>query len=140
MSVITLNKDPSRKMLRQFGLIWLPLFGAMVGWMILRRTGKWNVAEGVWIVAAVLSLLSIVSLQIARLVYLGLSYLTFPIGFVVSYVALAIVYYLVMTPLALAMRAFGRDPLRLRAEPDETSYWTPRPARGRDADRAFRQF
>jgi Saxitoxin biosynthesis operon protein SxtJ len=138
--MITINKHPSRTMLRQFALLWLPLFGAFAGLMIWRRTGRITPAEVVWVVTAVLAAISIASVQAARLVYLGLSYVTFPIGFVISYVALAIVYYLVMTPLALVMRASGRDALRLRDDPAVTSYWMPRPGRGKDAERAFRQF
>jgi hypothetical protein len=32
-------------------------------------------------------------------------------------------YFLVITPLAIAMRAFGRDALERRLEPEPPSYW-----------------
>ncbi len=36
-----------------------------------------------------------------RAVFVGMSYLAWPIGFVVSHVILALVYYLVFTPIGL---------------------------------------
>ena len=61
-----------------------------------------------------------------RLVYLGLSYLTYPVGFAVSYVALALVYYLALTPIGLTMRLFRHDPLSRRFDPKAKSYWKAR--------------
>ncbi len=49
-----------------------------------------------------------------------------PIGWTISHVPIAALYYLVVTPIGLAMRPFGRDPLARRFDPDAQSYWTPR--------------
>src|SRR5262245_2437164 len=53
--------------------------------------------------------------------------LTFPVGWVVSRLLLAAVYYGLITPLALAFRLAGRDPLGRRPAPDAATYWRPRP-------------
>jgi hypothetical protein len=45
---------------------------------------------------------------------------------VVSPVVLGIMFFLVVTPIGLLMRAFGKDPLRLKRDPTTTSYWIPR--------------
>ena len=42
---------------------------------------------------------------------------------VVATVILAFLFYAVVTPTGLLMRAFGKDPLRLRHDPDAESYW-----------------
>lgn len=41
-------------------------------------------------------------------------------------VAMVIAFYALVTPVALLLRAFGRDPLRLRFEPGLDSYWVKR--------------
>jgi hypothetical protein len=46
-----------------------------------------------------------------------------PIGAVVSFVLLALVYFLVLTPLALVFRVIGRDELRLRRPSGGDSHW-----------------
>lgn len=45
---------------------------------------------------------------------------------VVSPIALGIMFFLVITPMGLVMRALGKDPLRLRLRPDAESYWIDR--------------
>ena len=47
----------------------------------------------------------------------------FPIGWVVSHALMAAIYYLVITPMAVAMRLLGRDPLDRRFDRDATTYW-----------------
>ena len=45
---------------------------------------------------------------------------------IVSQIILALLYYAVVTPTGLVIRALGRDPLRLRRDPRAKSYWIPR--------------
>ena len=56
-------------------------------------------------------------------VYLTLSYATYPIGFVVSHVVLALIYYVGFTFFGLALRLFRHDPLALRRDSNATTYW-----------------
>jgi len=53
-------------------------------------------------------------------------FLGFLIGLVVNPIVLGILFYGVITPLALLMRLFGRDPLRLRPNPALATYWRQR--------------
>jgi hypothetical protein len=48
------------------------------------------------------------------------------LGSVASPIALGILFYCVFTPLGLAIRLSGKDPLRLRFDPGADSYWIPR--------------
>jgi hypothetical protein len=45
-------------------------------------------------------------------------------------IVMGVLFFLVLTPIGLVMRAAGRDPLRLRFEPDRSSYWLPRAGQG----------
>lgn len=45
---------------------------------------------------------------------------------IVSPVVLGIMFYLVVTPIGILMRMFGKDPLRLRFDTDAKSYWIER--------------
>ena len=46
------------------------------------------------------------------------------LGKVMVYPIFAVIYYLVVTPTGLLLRAFGKDPLQRKAPPSAT-YWTP---------------
>ncbi|MGE0039752.1 MAG: hypothetical protein AB7H88_03920 [Vicinamibacterales bacterium] len=137
MALVRINHHPSRRDLRQFSGIWLPLFAALAG-----ASSYWggspDRAIAIWAVGGVLGVAGLLSLTFARWVFVGLSYLTYPIGFVVAWVVLSVVYGLVVTPIAFVQRRRGRDPLRLRRPPG--SLWVPRGPRGREAARHFRQY
>jgi hypothetical protein len=59
---------------------------------------------------------------------------------VVSPVVLAVLYFAVMTPFGLMMRAFGRDPMRRRFEPATASYWIRREPPGPPPESLREQF
>ena len=71
--------------------------------------------------------------------FVGLSVLFFPLGIVMSYVLLAALFFVVIGPIALFIRAFGTDPMHRKVEPSKGSYWT-EPEKGSTQDRYFRQF
>ena len=56
---------------------------------------------------------------------------------VVSPVMMGLIFFVVFTPVAIAMRAFGRDTMKRRFEPQRPSYWEPRDPPG-PADNSFR--
>ena len=59
---------------------------------------------------------------------------------VVHPIVLAVIYFAVVTPTGLIMRALGKDPLRLRFDPDATSYWIPRDPPGPEPESMKNQF
>ena len=59
---------------------------------------------------------------------------------IVSPAILAIIYFAVVTPTGLVMRALGKDPLRLRRAPDVESYWIHRKPPGPERESMTRQF
>lgn len=139
MSIIRINRNPTAKQLNQFGLIWLG-FLTFFGVMAWFKFGSPTVAKGLWIAAVVVPVIGWLVPAFMRLVFLGMSYAAWPIGFVVSHVILALVYYLVITPIGLAMRLFGYDPMTRRSDPDTGSRWVERAGADRGPESYFRQF
>lgn len=62
------------------------------------------------------------------------------IGWVVSHVIMTLIYFAVLTPIALIMRLFGHDPLRLRPDPGLESYWIDRPREAFSTRQCEKQF
>ena len=66
--------------------------------------------------------------------------LGFWLGRVVSPVMAGVVFYGVVTPMGLAMRLLGKDPLRLRWDPSADSYWIVRDPPGPTPESMADQF
>lgn len=129
--------NPSHRILRPFAGLWLAVFGGMAAWQGLVRGHPW-LGAGLAVAALTVGPLGLVAPGAIRPIYVGWMVLAFPIGWTVSRVLLAIVYYGVFTPVGLIFRLIGRDPLSRRFEPDRPSYWTPKAATT-DLRRYFRQ-
>ena len=116
------TRKPEPKLLRQFAGLWLVIFGGLAIWR------AWSTGVDGWVVAIATAAVVIGGLGLAwpgaiRYVYTGWMIAAFPIGWTVSQVVLAVVFYLVLTPIALIMRLAGHDTLALR-RPSAASYWT----------------
>lgn len=137
--MISINWHPSDRELRQFAGIWFPLFWVIVGGLILWRGGSSFVAGSIVVVAVVVGIVGLVWPRVMRPIFVGWMCAAFPIGWVVSHLLLAVVFYCVITPLGLVMRLCGRDKLRMRMEPEAKTYWVRKP-QAPPASRYFRQF
>ncbi|MDX2038559.1 MAG: SxtJ family membrane protein [Isosphaeraceae bacterium] len=108
-------RDPTPKLLRQFAAIGALIFG-FAGIRSL-ATGP-PTAAGV-VAAAVAVGFAVVGWARPKLlgpIFVGWSMLAFPIGFVVSQIILAAIFFGLFVPLGFAMRLSGRDPLALAAD------------------------
>ena len=129
--MLPIDWNPGARELRSFTRIWFPLFVVMIGSVLRWRFHLPDASLWAWGVGA------LADLRVARAVFVGLMVITYPIGLVVSTVALALLFYLVFTPLGWGMRLAGRDPLRLRTRADTTEW---QPITQDVDDRMFRQF
>lgn len=129
---------PSDRTLRQFAGLWIVFFAGLGLWQLL---GRQRLAAGLAleILAFAVGPVGLVRPRWLRPVFVGWMVLAFPIGWLVSHLMLAVLYYGIFTPLGLAFRLAGRDALALRPRPDQESYWSPKPA-PEDVRRYFRQF
>ena len=59
---------------------------------------------------------------------------------IVSPLVLAVMFYLLVAPIGLLWRVLGKDPLRLRFEPQAASYWIERRPPGPEPETFTNQF
>ena len=138
MAVLEINRNPSQRELRWFGLIVL-VFCGIVGLVLRMRFGLDTAAWIAWAVGALVAAVFYAVPPVRRALYVGWMYLFYPIGFVLSHIVLGIIYYLVLTPVGLLLRIFGRDSMRRWPAPDAETYWVRREAKIA-SERYFRQF
>lgn len=138
MALVDVKTDPSPKDLRVFGML-LPVFFAVFGWAIGHRSGSQAAASAIWAAGAGVVLVYFVQPRVRRPVFVGWSYLTYPIAWVVSHLILGAVYFVVVTPIGLLVRRLREDPMERRWDPATRSYWVRREP-DRDVPRYFRQF
>jgi hypothetical protein len=117
--------DPSNRVLRQFVALGMALLAGLA-WGQLRR-GNGLLASACLAVAVLAGPAALARPRLARPLFVGWMILASPVGWAVSRLALALLYYGVVTPLGLLLRLAGRDALGRRYEPGLASYWVARP-------------
>jgi Saxitoxin biosynthesis operon protein SxtJ len=130
--------QPSRRTLRQFASLWFVFFTGLACWQGFAR-GRVGLAFALGALAVSVGLLGLMSPQRVRLVYVGWMVLVFPIGWTVSTLLLAALFYAVFTPVGLLFKLVGRDALARRPRRWQDTYWAPKGAAA-DVRGYFRQF
>ena len=122
-----INFRPTTRTLRQFSGLWLVFFAGLAGWRAYRDEYL-TFALLFGVLAVTVGPLGLLRPQWVRWIYVGWMILAFPIGWTVSRVLLAMLYYGLITPIGLCFRLMGRDALALRPRPDLATYWSAKPA------------
>jgi hypothetical protein len=122
---------------RGFGLVFAGVFAVLALWPLIHGAQMRWWAAGV---GAVFLLLAV--FKSSLLAPLNRAWMRFGIllGKVVSPVALGVLFFLVITPIGLLVRMTGKDPLRLKLEPSDSSYWIRREPVGPDPESLTNQF
>lgn len=139
MALVSINREPTARLLRQFAGIWFPAACALLGYALWRRTGLRPLGVTIWIVAAFISLAGVVRPSVMKPIWILWMTAVFPIGWTISHLVLAITYYLVLTPVGMMLRATGRDPMQRTIDRQAKTYWQPH-QQITDPSRYFRQF
>jgi hypothetical protein len=148
MSFVTIDWRPGERHLRRFGVASLFVFGALAGFTLWRQSllgialtppTAAGVAGGLALLAAACGGLAWIAPGRLRLLYVGLMAASAPIGVVVAYLVMGLVFYGVVTPIAVIFRVIGRDALERELDPGAPTYWARR-APVADARRYYRQF
>ena len=115
---------------RKFGFVVGGVFALLGGLLAFwrHRTG-WGLALGIPGVALVLLAAAAPGLLAAP--HRGWLAFARVLGRINAFVFLSIVFFLILTPLGVVLRLFGRDELRRRGA-SPASMWTPYPERNRD--------
>ena len=145
--LVELNLDPDRKTLRQFGVIAFVGFGLLAVLAYYEKlifafglgTARLTVVGILMGIGTLALLFSLVLPKANRWLYVALSILAFPIGLVLSYVIMGTLYFLIIGPIAISFRLFGRDSMRRRYDEDAASYWT-KASPPRDKESYFHQY
>lgn len=130
MSFIDINKHPSDKDLRWFGVGFL-VFVVALGAIVRFQFDAARVSMAIWGFGATLSLVYVLVRPLRRHAYLFWMYLTWPIGWLLSSALLAFVFFVVVTPIAVLLRMAKGAPLERKPDRTTNSYWE---ARAEDGD------
>lgn len=115
-------------------LVGFSLLGLFSAW---RANGISTVAIVLWSIGLFLAVAAFVP-GFGRVAYLAVYLPTSVIGYLVSHVILALMFFLVITPLGIILRMMGKDLLRQQRQKGETQ-WTP--VKGlKSEDSYYRQF
>lgn len=122
---------------RSFGLVFAAVFTVVALWPLL--DGGWPR----WWAAALAALFAVVAtLRPAWLAPLNRYWtkLALLLHRVTNPLVMGVIFYAVVTPIALIMRALGKDPLLLRFDRQAASYWIERRPPGPAPESMRRQF
>lgn len=109
---------------RSFGLVFAVLFAALAAYLVYAHRG--GAAAASLAAAGALAALAL----FAPTLLAAPNRLWFKVGMalnaVVSPIVIGFIFFALITPVALALRATGRDELRRKREPAKPSYWIDR--------------
>ena len=110
-----------RKGLRDFGLTTgiaiVVIFGLFFPWLLERPWPTWP-----WVIAGMLWFLALLGPQWLRPVYRGWMKFGLLASRVMTPLVLGIVYFVIISPMAIIMRLLGKDPLQRSLDPEQKSY------------------
>ncbi|MFQ5428880.1 MAG: hypothetical protein ACE5E1_01110 [Phycisphaerae bacterium] len=147
MSLLQVDLNPPPRTLRQFGLIGLAGFGALAvlarfQWLLFAALPDSAVGSTVYALAGLAmfcGLFAMLAPTWLRPLFVVMTLITLPIGWVVSYLVMFVIFYVVLTPVGLVFKLIGRDAMNRQFDRSSATYWIKRtpPA---SAGRYFRQF
>jgi hypothetical protein len=112
---------PNIKELRKFGLttgiIVALLFGMFLPWIFSRPSPRWP-----WGVSSVLIIWALITPGTLKIVYSIWMRISHVLGYINTKIVLAIVFYLVFTPMGVLMKIFRKDPMRRKIDNGVISY------------------
>jgi hypothetical protein len=129
---------PTSRALRQFAAAWLVFFLAFGAHQYLVRK---HTSAGLFLMALALAvgLLGLIKPGAVRWVFVVWMVAAFPIGWLISLLMLLVMYYGIITPVAVFFRLRGRDLLGRKPAPTAATFWLPKQA-PQDVRSYFRQY
>jgi hypothetical protein len=123
----TLREDAqpiSDRLLRQFAALCVLVFGglSLVNLIVRHRSPTAGIFAGL----AAVGIAGLVRPRAIRSIFFLTMTVTKPIGWGISQILLAAIFYLVFTPLAIVFRMARRDPLSRARKTEVSTYWRKR--------------
>jgi len=138
MNLSDLPLNPTTRALRQFAGAWLVFFSLMAAHQYFRR-GHHEAGLLIGAAALIFGVLGLVKPGAVRWLFVTWMVAAFPIGWAISQVMMLLMFYLLITPIALILRLRGRDPLNRKPAPGRSSWWLSKPS-PQDVRSYFRQY
>jgi hypothetical protein len=135
MKLVEINRTPSNRQLRQFGVVCsvaVPLLGRLSHPPITVQ----------WILLAIAISVLVVSYfrpQSLRPIFVSLMLITAPIGMIVSELALLTIYFGLFLPFAMFFKLVRRDALQLKLDRTADTYWQEK-VEPQKVERYYRQY
>ncbi len=127
---------PTKKDLRNLGLVFLAAFGTAGLYFLMRGRPAWPYFIGLAILFGAWGLTWPAGLKPIYKFWMGLAAV---LGWFVSRLLLSLVFYLVVTPMGLVIRLFGKDLLDKKMD-HRSSYWHLRPDEEYDPKRTEKMY
>lgn len=134
-----MKKRDERKDIRTFGIGLAVILLAMGSYRFYYKE-QYDIALWFFIAGGMALVLALLAPSVLKPLYKVVTAVAHKIGWVNTRVLLAVLYYLLFTPIAVVFRLFGRDPLDRKIEVSKDSYWVPRKQSPMDKKRYERQF
>ncbi len=122
---------------RTFGLVFAAVFALIGLWPLMGGAPVRPWALGLMAVFTLFAFVRPVALRPLNLLWHRFGML---LHCIVSPLVMGMLFFLTVTPLALIMRALGKDPLRLRFDKHAKTYWIERDPPGPAPDSMMNQF
>ena len=118
---LDVNKHPTPRQLRAFGASLLGLFvlAGCVLWLLGKPPFAAGVACGLGVALGLISIMP----GVGRILYVFWMCLGTTIGLITTPIVLILLFLIVFTPVAFAMRLLRRDAMRRAVGPEGGSYW-----------------
>jgi hypothetical protein len=118
--------NPTSRTLRQFAALWIVFFAGIAAWQYWHHERS-TLAVILLVLAVTVGPIGLVRPNLLRPIFVGWMCVAFPIGWVISHIALALLFYGIMTPVAVIFRLSGRDALARRRRSGQDTYWQRKP-------------
>ncbi len=136
--MIDLNLNPSRKDLRWFAVLQLAFF-SLIAALAYRKGASATTMVAIIAASALVGVAGLIWTPLLRWIYVGWMIAVYPIGWVVSYVILSVIYFGVFTPLGILVHLVSGDSMHCKFDKAAKTYWIRR-APDQTVQRYFRQF
>ena len=106
---------------RKFGyVVGIALLVLAAFRIFIRHQNMWWILAAVAVILLLLALIKPLWLNPLRLVWDKIGHV---LGIINTYILLTLFYFVILTPLSLIMRLFGKDILKLRRDNKSDTYW-----------------
>ena len=112
--------DKSSKELRKFGIVMTVGFGIIGSILLWKSHDTWRYFYGIGGFFLLFGLVFPKVLAPIEWVWMKFAH---ALGIVMTYILLTVTYFVVITPIGLAMKLFGKDPLHRKFDKSLNTYW-----------------